>query len=241
MLVPVRAFFVYRMILLAHAKVIKLYGLVRKNKDCVINHTKPGRRIYGLRLHDLIIRKPVFVTGEDRKQIVGIRPVPGSEHAEIAAMFCRSDVKCHGLHKRLQIISGNRRIRCDPGQAVFIPPFTPDLRNSLISVPQMLPQKSDAFRIRDLAASPAQQRTIEHRIAGIVLPVYRLFEKTLCLLRKSQIHITQRVVVERVRCVVSGRSLIVRVIPSGLFPVNLQQNLLRLVKYINIILITQPG
>ena len=139
-------------------------------------------------------------------------------------MFCRSDVKRHGLHKRLQVVSGHRRIRCDPAQAVFVPALPLDLRNAVIPVPEMLCQKSDTLRIRDLSAPPAQQRIIEHRIACVVLPVHRLLEKLLRVLRKAQIQKAQRIVVERVRRSVGGRSPVIRILHAGHIPVNLEQN-----------------
>ena len=105
----------------------------------------------------------------------------------------------------------------------------------------MFLQKSDTLRVRKLAVSPAQERIIEHRIAGIILPVHRFLEKMLCLLGKPQIHVAQRVVVERVRGVVSGRSIILRIFSSDLFQIDLQQNLLRFFKYVVLILTVQPG
>ena len=50
----------------------------------------------------------------------------------------------------------------------------------------MLLQKSNTFRVRKLAASPAQERIVEHRITAIVLLVYGTgsvqgFAKTLLL------------------------------------------------------------
>ena len=91
-LIPVCALFVNRMVLLIHSKVIKQHSFICKNKDRVINHAEPGRRIPGFRLHDLIIREPVLIAGKDRKEVVGILPVPASEHAEVISVPCGSEV-----------------------------------------------------------------------------------------------------------------------------------------------------
>ena len=90
---PVCAFFVNRMIGLIHAKMVKQYRLARKNKDRVIDHGKPGRRIPGFRLHDLIIREPVLIAGVNRKEIVGILPVPASALAEVISVPRSSEVR----------------------------------------------------------------------------------------------------------------------------------------------------
>ena len=81
------------MIGLIHAKMVKQYRLARKNKDRVIDHGKPGRRIPGFRLHDLIIREPVLIAGVNRKEIVGILPVPASALAEVISVPRSSEVR----------------------------------------------------------------------------------------------------------------------------------------------------